>query len=257
MPIKRLFIANRGEIAVRIIRAAKAMGVHTIQAHSEADADMLAVRLADEAVCIGPAQAAKSYLNVEAVVAAAKATNADAVHPGYGFLAENAGFVRTLDAEGITFVGPSAETIGRMGDKVAARQAAEAAGVPVVPGSKGRLETTDEAVRVAGDVGYPVMIKAAAGGGGKGIRIAQSEVELRKMAPQAAMVGSIWNGRSSRRATSKCRSWAMALTRCISSSVNARCSAEDKRSGKKRALIALMKPRGRICAIPPWRWRGP
>ncbi len=185
MPIQRLLIANRGEIAVRIIRAAQAMGIHTIQAHSEADADMLAVRLADEAVCIGPAQATQSYLNVEAVVAAAKATQADAAHPGYGFLAENAGFVRALDAAGITFVGPSADTIDRMGDKVAARQAAEAAGVPVVPGSKGRLDTTEDAVAVAADLGYPVMIKAAAGGGGKGIRIAQSEEDLRKMAPQA------------------------------------------------------------------------
>lgn len=185
MPVQRLLIANRGEIAVRIIRAAQAMGIHTIQAHSEADADMLAVSLADEAVCIGPAQATQSYLNVEAVVAAAKATKADAVHPGYGFLAENAGFVRALDAAGITFVGPSADTIDRMGDKVAARQAAQAAGVPVVPGSKGRLDTVDDAVAVAADLGYPVMIKAAAGGGGKGIRIAQSEEDLRKMAPQA------------------------------------------------------------------------
>lgn len=185
MGIKRLLIANRGEIAVRIIRAAKAMGIHTIQAHSEADADMLAVRQADEAVCIGPAQAAQSYLNVDAVVAAAKETKADAVHPGYGFMAENAGFVRALEEAGITFVGPSADTIDRMGDKVAARQAAEAAGVPVVPGSKGRLETVDDAVSVAADLGYPVMIKAAAGGGGKGIRIADTEADLRKMAPQA------------------------------------------------------------------------
>jgi acetyl-CoA carboxylase, biotin carboxylase subunit len=185
MPIERLLIANRGEIAVRIIRAAKAMGIHTIQAHSEADADMLAVRMADESVCIGPAQAAQSYLNIDAVVAAAKAVRADAVHPGYGFMAENAGFVRALDAAGITFVGPSADTIDRMGDKVAARQAAEAAGVPVVPGSKGRLDTVEDAVNVAASLGYPVMIKAAAGGGGKGIRIAQTEEELRKMAPQA------------------------------------------------------------------------
>jgi acetyl-CoA carboxylase, biotin carboxylase subunit len=185
MPIKRLLIANRGEIAVRIIRAAKSMGIHTIQAHSEADADMLAVRQADEAVCIGPAQVAQSYLNVEAVVAAAKETKADAVHPGYGFMAENAAFVRALEEAGITFIGPSADTIDRMGDKVAARQAAEAAGVPVVPGSKGRLETVDDAVSVASDLGYPVMIKAAAGGGGKGIRIADNEADLRKVAPQA------------------------------------------------------------------------
>ena len=185
MPIKRLFIANRGEIAVRIIKAAQAMGIHTIQAHSEADADMLAVRMADEAVCIGPAQAAQSYLDVAGIVKAAQETKADAVHPGYGFLAENADFVRALDAAGITFVGPSADTIDRMGDKVAARQAAQAAGVPVVPGSKGRLDTTDDAVKVAAGIGYPVMIKAAAGGGGKGIRIAENENDLRKMAPQA------------------------------------------------------------------------
>jgi acetyl-CoA carboxylase biotin carboxylase subunit len=185
--IKRLFIANRGEIAVRIIRAAKAMGVHTIQAYSEADADMLAVRLADEAVCIGPAQAALSYLNVEGMVAAAKAAHADAVHPGYGFLAENAGFVRALDAAGIIFVGPSADTIDAMGDKVSARQAAQAAGVPVVPGSKGRVETIDDAVDVAAKIGYPVMIKAAAGGGGKGIRIADTDLRIARA--QAVLSG--------------------------------------------------------------------
>jgi acetyl-CoA carboxylase biotin carboxylase subunit len=185
MPIERLLIANRGEIAVRIIHAAKVMGIHTIQAHSEADADMLAVRIADESVCIGPPQAAQSYLNIDAVVAAAKSTKADAVHPGYGFMAENANFVRALDAAGIIFVGPSADTIDRMGDKVAARQAAMAAGVPVVPGSRGRIDTVDDAVKVAAEIGYPVMIKAAAGGGGKGIRISQNEDELRQMAPQA------------------------------------------------------------------------
>ena len=185
MAIKRLFIANRGEIAVRIVKAAQAMGIHTIQAYSEADDSMLAVRMADEAVCIGAAQSALSYLNVEGIVEAAKSTNADAVHPGYGFLAENADFVRALDAAGIVFVGPSADTIDRMGDKVSARQAAQAAGVPVVPGSKGRLDTTDDAIKLAADIGYPVMIKAAAGGGGKGIRIATNEEDLRKMAPQA------------------------------------------------------------------------
>ncbi|AKH98747.1 Carbamoyl-phosphate synthase L chain, N-terminal domain/Carbamoyl-phosphate synthase L chain, ATP binding domain/Biotin carboxylase C-terminal domain [Hoeflea sp. IMCC20628] len=185
MQIKRLFIANRGEIAVRIIRAAQAMGITTIQAYSEADSDMLAVRLADESICIGPPPAAKSYLNIAAIVEAATQGKADAVHPGYGFLAENAGFVRAVEAAGMLFVGPSADTIDRMGDKVAARQAAEAAGVPVVPGSKGRLDAVEDAISIAAEIGYPVMIKAAAGGGGKGIRIAQSEEELRKMAPQA------------------------------------------------------------------------
>ena len=185
MAIERLFIANRGEIAVRIIRAARALGIHTVQAHSEADADMLAVRLADEAVCIGPAAARDSYLDVDGVVTAARRAGADAVHPGYGFLSESPRFARALEEAGITFVGPSADTIDRMGDKVAARQAAEAAGTPVVPGSKGRIESAEEAVRVAAQVGYPVMIKAAAGGGGRGIRIADTEAELRKLAPQA------------------------------------------------------------------------
>ncbi|SDU48210.1 acetyl-CoA carboxylase biotin carboxylase subunit [Stappia sp. ES.058] len=185
MAIKRLFIANRGEIAVRIIRAAQALGMHTIQAHSEADADMLAVKLADEAICIGPAASRDSYLDVARVVAAAKETRADAVHPGYGFLSESPRFARALEEAGIVYVGPSADTIERMGDKVAARQAAEAAGTSVVPGSKGRIESVDDAAAVASGVGYPVMIKAAAGGGGRGIRIADNEEELRKLAPQA------------------------------------------------------------------------
>ncbi len=185
MAIDRLFIANRGEIAVRIIRAARELGIHTIQAYSEADADMLAVQMADEAVCVGPAQATQSYLNIESLVKAARDTKADAVHPGYGFLAENANFVRAIETAGMRFVGPSADTIDKMGDKVAARQAAEAAGVPVVPGSKGRLETPEDAVKVAEEVGYPVMIKASAGGGGKGIRIAQNADQLTSMAPQA------------------------------------------------------------------------
>ena len=185
MTISRLFIANRGEIAVRVIRAAKALGIETVQAYSEADADMLAVKLADQSVCIGPAPSKDSYLDIAKVVAAAKQTGADAVHPGYGFLSESPEFARALAEAGITYVGPSADTIERMGDKVAARQAAEAAGVPVVPGSKGRIGTVDEAAEIAKEVGYPVMIKAAAGGGGRGIRIAADEAELRKLAPQA------------------------------------------------------------------------
>ncbi len=185
MSIKRLFIANRGEIAVRIVRAAQSLGIHTIQAHSEADADMLAVRMADEAVSIGPPQAAKSYLNVDAVMQAAKNAGADAVHPGYGFLAESPRFARAVEDAGMIFVGPSADTIQSMGDKVSARQAAHAAGVPVVPGSDGRVEDMDEAARIAERIGYPVMIKASAGGGGRGIRIAETPEELRKLAPQA------------------------------------------------------------------------
>lgn len=185
MAVKRLFIANRGEIAVRIIRAAKGLGITTIQAYSEGDTDMLAVKLADESVCIGGAQSKDSYLNVPKVMAAIKETSADAVHPGYGFLSENAEFARLVEQAGLCFIGPTSDTIDRMGDKVAARQAATAAGVPVVPGSKGRIETVDEAVEIAQSVGYPVMIKAAAGGGGRGIRVADDEAELRKLAPQA------------------------------------------------------------------------
>ncbi|ETX28939.1 acetyl-CoA carboxylase biotin carboxylase subunit [Roseivivax isoporae] len=185
MAIRKLFIANRGEIAVRIVRAAQSLGIETVQAHSEADRDMLAVRLADSAVEIGPAPAKESYLNVDRVVRAAVESGADAVHPGYGFLSESPRFARAVEEAGLIFVGPSADTIERMGDKVAARSAAKAAGVPVVPGSKGRVEGVDAAVQVAADVGYPVMIKAAAGGGGRGIRVAEDEASLRKLAPQA------------------------------------------------------------------------
>ena len=185
MAIQRLLIANRGEIAVRIIKAAKELGITSIQAYSEADADMLAVKMADESICIGLAKASESYLNIDAVVAAASEKSADAVHPGYGFLSESPEFARAIEEAKMTFVGPSAGTIERMGDKVAARQAAEAAGVPVVPGSKGRIGSVDEAVEVAAIVGYPVMVKAAAGGGGKGIRIADNEEDLRTLAPQA------------------------------------------------------------------------
>jgi len=185
MAIQRLFIANRGEIAVRIVRAAQALGIHSIQAHSEADSDMLAVKLADEAVSIGPTPAKESYLNIDAILQAAKATGADAIHPGYGFLSESPAFVRAVEASGLIFVGPSADTIERMGDKVAARQAAEAAGVPVVPGSDGRVESVAEAVAIAERIGFPVMIKAAAGGGGRGIRVAKTVEELKSLAPQA------------------------------------------------------------------------
>ena len=178
MPIAKLFIANRGEIAVRIIRAARDLGIKTVQAYSEADADQLAVKIADEAVEIGPPQAAKSYLNIEVVVAAAKSAGADAVHPGYGFLAESAAFADAVAEAGMVFVGPDAQTIRTMGDKVAAREAAAAAGVPTVPGSAGRIDSVADAKRLAAEFGYPVMIKAAAGGGGRGIRIAADEAEF-------------------------------------------------------------------------------
>ncbi len=185
MSIRKLFIANRGEIAVRINRAARLRGISTVQAYSEADAETLGVRLADEAVCVGPAPAAQSYLDISRMAEAARASGADAVHPGYGFLAESANFARAVHAAGLTFVGPDADTIERMGDKVAARRAAMEAGVPVVPGSEGRVESEEAALAAAREVGFPVLIKAAAGGGGRGIRIAETEDELRKLAPQA------------------------------------------------------------------------
>ncbi len=185
MPIKKLLIANRGEIAVRIIRAAKELGIATVQVYSKADADSLAVKLADESVDIGPPHAAKSYLNKDAIIGAAKATGADAIHPGYGFLAENSEFAAAVEAAGLVFVGPTAESIRLMGDKVAAREAADRAGVPTVPGSKGRLETPEEAFAIVEKTGFPVMIKAAAGGGGRGIRIAHSKDEFAQLMPQA------------------------------------------------------------------------
>jgi acetyl-CoA carboxylase biotin carboxylase subunit len=185
MPIKKLLIANRGEIAVRIIRAARELGIRTVQVHSTADADSLAVKLADEAIAIGPPQAAKSYLNIPAILDAAQKAGADAIHPGYGFLAENAGFADAIAAAGLTFVGPSAEAIRMMGDKVAARVAAAKAGVPCVPGSDGRVDDLDAARAVIARTGFPIMIKAAAGGGGRGIRIATNQEEFDRLVPQA------------------------------------------------------------------------
>ncbi|XWN29129.1 MAG: acetyl-CoA carboxylase biotin carboxylase subunit [Devosia sp.] len=184
--MKKLLVANRGEIAVRIIRAARERGIGTVAVHSSADAEGLAVHIADEAVEIGPPSAAKSYLAIDNVIEAAKATGADAVHPGYGFLAENAGFARRVADEGLIFVGPTADTIARMGDKVAAREAAKAAGVPTVPGSDGLVADLAAGKAVAERVGYPVIIKAAAGGGGRGIRVAQDAAEFERLFSQAS-----------------------------------------------------------------------
>ena len=186
MAIKKLLIANRGEIAVRIIRAAQELGIATVQVHSAADADSLAVRMADEAVNIGPPMAAKSYLNIANILKAAADTGADAVHPGYGFLAENADFADAVEAAGLIWVGPKGDAIRVMGDKVAARVAAESAGVPVVPGSDGRIDDLDSARNLALAIGFPVMIKAAAGGGGRGIRIAHDIEEFERLMPQAS-----------------------------------------------------------------------
>lgn len=186
MTIRSVLIANRGEIAVRIIRAAKALGLRTVQVYSQADADSLAVRLADEAVEIGAPAAKKSYLNIEAVLAAAKAKAVDAVHPGYGFLAENADFAEAVTAAGMVFVGPSAEAIRLLGDKVAARKVAQEAGVPTVPGSDGRVADAGAARAIVERIGFPVMIKAVAGGGGRGIRIVTDMEEFERQFPQAS-----------------------------------------------------------------------
>ena len=186
MAIKKLLIANRGEIAVRIIRAAKELGIRTVQVHSAADTESLAVKMADEAVNIGPPHATKSYLNIANILKAAADTRADAVHPGYGFLAENAGFADAVEAAELIFVGPKGDAIRVMGDKVAARAAAQAAGVPVVPGSAGRVDDPEQAKAIALAIGFPVMIKAAAGGGGRGIRIAHDRAEFETLMPQAS-----------------------------------------------------------------------
>ena len=169
---KKVLIANRGEIALRVIRACRELGIQTVAVYSEADRESLHVRFADDDVCIGPAPARESYLNIPRIIAAAEITGADAIHPGYGFLAENAEFAETCAASGIAFIGPTAEQIRVMGDKAAARRAMQEVGVPIVPGTPGPVEDADEALAFAMDIGFPVIIKAAAGGGGKGMRVA-------------------------------------------------------------------------------------
>jgi acetyl-CoA carboxylase, biotin carboxylase subunit len=178
--IKRLLIANRGEIALRIIRACKELGIRSIAVYSEADVQSLHVQLADEAICIGPAPSPQSYLKIDRIISAAEIADADAIHPGYGFLAENAHFAEVCGSCKIKFVGPSPEAIRLMGDKNMARQQAIKAGVPVTPGSDGIIESEGEALRVARKIGFPVMVKAVAGGGGRGMRVAHNEVTLVK-----------------------------------------------------------------------------
>jgi len=186
MAIRTLLVANRGEIAVRIIRAAQELGIRTVQAHSDADSDSLAVELADESINIGPAAASKSYLRIDSVLDAAQKTGADAIHPGYGFLAESAAFASAVDNAGLVFIGPPANTIRQMGDKVSARMTAREAGVPIVPGSDGLIHDLDEAASIARTIGFPVMIKATAGGGGRGIRTAGNPDDFTSLAAQAS-----------------------------------------------------------------------
>ncbi len=185
MTIDKLLIANRGEIALRIHRAAHEMGIKTVAVHSTADEDAMHVRLADEAICIGPPAAKDSYLNVAAIISAAEISGADAIHPGYGFLSENARFAEIVEEHKLIFIGPKPEHIRTMGDKVMAKTTAGALGLPLVPGSDGAIEDVGEAKRIAREVGYPVIIKAASGGGGRGMKVVNSEEELETQMQQA------------------------------------------------------------------------
>ena len=174
----KILIANRGEIALRVVRAAREMGVATVAVHSTADADAMHVRMADESVCIGPASGAQSYLNVAAIVSACEITGAEAIHPGYGFLSENAAFVQVLEDHDITFIGPTAEHIRVMGDKITAKETMRKLGVPCVPGSEGGVPDLQTAERMAAEIGFPVIVKATAGGGGRGMKLARSAPDL-------------------------------------------------------------------------------
>lgn len=177
--LEKVLIANRGEIALRIIRACKELGIKTVAVHSTVDRELMHLSLADESVCIGPAPGSDSYLNIPAIIAAAEVTGATAIHPGYGFLAENADFAEQVENSGFAFVGPSAAVIRRMGDKVSAKEAMKAAGVPIVPGSDGALpDDPEEVLAIAREVGYPVIIKASGGGGGRGMRVVEKEDDL-------------------------------------------------------------------------------
>ncbi|PLX95490.1 MAG: acetyl-CoA carboxylase biotin carboxylase subunit [Desulfuromonas sp.] len=174
----KILIANRGEIALRIIRACKELGIKTVAVHSDVDSEALHVKLADESICIGPAVSAKSYLNMKAIISAAEVCDADAIHPGYGFLSENAEFAEICSNCGLTFIGPTAENMRLMGDKIRARQTVIAAGVPILPGTKEGVQSAEDAIKVAGEIGYPVIIKATAGGGGRGMKVVHSPASL-------------------------------------------------------------------------------
>src|SRR5579872_5805657 len=182
---EKILIANRGEIALRVICACKDLGIKTVAVYSEADRHSLHTRFADEAICIGPAKSARSYLDIPSVISAAEITNADAIHPGYGFLSENADFAEVCETSGLKFIGPRPDVIRRMGLKEIARSVMEAAGVPILPGSQGILHSVEEAVETAAQIGYPVMLKASAGGGGRGMRVVRQEEELAPLLAQA------------------------------------------------------------------------
>ena len=239
----KILIANRGEIALRVLRACKELGIATVAVHSTADEDAMHVRLADESVCIGPPPARDSYLNVPALLTACEITGANAVHPGYGFLSENARFAEILAEHHVEFIGPRAEHIRLMGDKIEAKRTARRLGIPVVPGSEGGVSSDAEALALARDIGFPVLVKAAAGGGGRGMKVARIGGRAFQRARDRARRGQ---GRVRRRrrvsreisrrsrATSRSRCWATARAmRSISASATARCSAAIRRSGRK------------------------
>jgi acetyl-CoA carboxylase biotin carboxylase subunit len=175
---KKVLIANRGEIAVRINRACQELGISTVAVHSEADRDSMHVRIANESVCIGPNQVNKSYLNTHALISACEITNAEAIHPGYGFLSENASFAKMVSDHGLTFIGPKYEHIEKMGDKIQAKKIMHKLGVPTVPGSEGKIENIDDAIKTGDEIGYPILLKAAAGGGGRGMKVIDNEKEM-------------------------------------------------------------------------------
>jgi len=175
---KKILIANRGEIALRVIRAAQELGIETVAVHSTADADAMHVRMANQSVCIGPPSSMQSYLNQPAILSACEITGAEAIHPGYGFLSENAGFARIIEESGLVFIGPTAEHISLMGDKIAAKDTMKSLGVPCVPGSEGGIGTAEEAATVGAEIGYPVLVKAASGGGGRGMKVARNASEI-------------------------------------------------------------------------------
>ena len=228
-----LLIANRGEIALRIIRACKELGIQTVCVFSEDDRDAIYLHLADRAICIGPGPAAESYLNIDRIIAAAEVANVEAIHPGYGFLAENPQFADVCRDCKIEFIGPSAESMRLLGDKIEAKKLAKKAKVPNIPWTEGPVENDEEAAKWAAEVGYPVMIKAAAGGGGRGIRLVHNEATLRHALPAAQAEAeapsrtppSTWKSASRTPATSRCRSWATGrATSCTSTSATAACS---------------------------------
>lgn len=236
---EKILIANRGEIALRIQRACRELGVKTVVVYSEADKEAKYVKLADEAVCIGPAPSNLSYLNMPALISAAEVTDAEAIHPGYGFLSENADFAERVEQSGFTFIGPRPDTIRMMGDKVTAKQTMIRTGVPCVPGSDGALpEDPKEIVKIARTVGYPVIIKAAGGGGGRGMRVVHTEAALvnavnmtrEEAAARSAIRRSTWRSSLKIRATSRFRcSPIRTRTRCGSASATARCNAATRR----------------------------